>query len=175
MAVDLTKLVVMGLDLSAANTSICVMRAGPNGRRLPPGFWRAGYSVTRKDPIRRRWQRLANIADLVGEVAEREGVRRVAAEDYAWSATGAQNDLGEVHGAVGRELHRLDLVMMRINIGTARAALDLPTRGAVFMGKKKTVKERIRERLRERGLEFGSDDDVDAYVIASNLWLRVRG
>lgn len=91
---------------------------------------------------------------------------KVAIENYAFGAKGAQNDLGELHGCVKMQLHlSLSLYPQMVSPSSYRK---------VLLGKGNATKQQSYEYaqriLTDAGLVTRNNDEADAYLVAE--WLR---
>ena len=91
---------------------------------------------------------------------------KVAIENYAFGARGAQNDLGELHGCVKMQLHlSLSLYPQMVSPSSYRK---------VLLGKGNATKQQSYEYaqkvLTDAGLVVRNNDEADAYLVAD--WLR---
>lgn len=152
---------VVGLDLSLTGTGICTLGEGD------PVFETVGYGLKRtarqKDKIERIINIVSVVLDAIGACSEKPVV---GIEGYAFSARGAQNDLGELHGAVKTQLwlaHQIEPII--ITSSHARKAV---------LDKGRIPKADILGMLTNRGISVRNHNEADAYVIAKCLKLKVE-
>ena len=145
---------VLGLDLSLTATGYVVLDR--DGALLKSGV--AGFSLTRTAPSAKKIERLLAIARAVAQVAKETEVTDVCIENYAFSAKGAQNDLGELHGVIKTQLYLSGLVCEYIASTQARAI--------VFKTGKRIEKKQVIPMLEGMGHRFEDHNVADAYVIA---------
>jgi Holliday junction resolvasome RuvABC endonuclease subunit len=187
----------MGLDLSLRGTGVCVIDGEPGGPRSQRTWLFPKGKVT---TIEAKIKRLVSIAeDLVG-LAEAEKPDHIIIEAPAKNQKWQAAAIGEVHGVIKVQIFlAMGLIPMIKESTQMRAAVvgkipKVQETYEVTKGKKKTIKKRwsygtipgkrgkpiratikdvIEHRLKERGLEFPSQDEMDAYVAAEYGWILV--
>jgi Holliday junction resolvasome RuvABC endonuclease subunit len=184
---------VLGLDLSLKGTGACILDGGdtgePTARRT--FLYLRPHKLTE---IRAKIERLVSIAeDVVGLVEEEHPdhiIIEAPAKNQKWQAAA----IGEIHGVIKVQIFLATGIIPLIKESTQmRAAVvgKIPKVQEIVedkKGKKKkrwnygmipgkrgglkkaTIKDIIEVILRERGLEFPSQDEMDAYVAARYCW-----
>jgi Holliday junction resolvasome RuvABC endonuclease subunit len=152
---------VVGLDLSLTATGICVLD------EEDVRFETVGYGLKRSSRQKDKIERIIEIVSaILGEVETCIPMPAVGIEGYAFGARGAQNDLGELHGAVKTQLwlaHQIEPVI--IPASHARKSV---------LGKGNLAKQAIVDLLTNRGIDVRNNNEADAYVIAKCLQLKVE-
>jgi len=164
----------MGLDLSVRGAAAVILDA--DGQVVDHGVW--GEDLPRGVPVKRKIERLIYIADKIismgkvwsGYTSAGRGLN-IGIEDYAYRMRGAQNDLGEIHGAVKTQIW-LALGGVPTMIVASSARKKVLGKGRFSKGRK--GKQEIIEAVRERGFDTDNDNVADAYVVAECLRLRMK-
>jgi len=161
----------MGLDLSLRGAG-CVVVDGDGGV-VEHGLW--GWGLDRKASPKEKIERLVYIAGKIIGVARKclksdqgDGLC-IAIEDYAYRMKGAQNDLGEIQGAVKTQIW-LALGLIPDIIVASSARKSVLGKGRFSKGAK--GKKEIIDAVCGRGFSVSDDNVADAYVIAECLRLR---
>jgi Holliday junction resolvasome RuvABC endonuclease subunit len=163
-------LYAIGLDLSLRNTGLAVVR----GDGTIVKVCSFGASLERGATMQQKVERLVGLTQRIvqevrvyhAEAFDRGGEAKVAIENYAFGARGAQNDLGELHGCVKMQLHlSLHLYPKVVSPSSYRKML---------LGKGNATKQQSYEHaqrvLTDAGLAVRNNDEADAYLVAE--WLR---
>lgn len=153
---------IVGLDLSLTATGICLLDVEGE-----PSFSVVGHGLKRTAKQRDKIERIVDIVSaIVDVVSDCSSKPRVAIEGYAFGARGAQNDLGELHGAVKLQLwlgHGIEPVI----IPSSRAR-------KIVLGKGRLPKNEIVEMLTNRGINVKDHNEADAFVVASCLEMTLE-
>jgi len=184
---------VLGLDLSLKGTGACILEGGDTG--VPTSRRTFLYLRPRKiTEVRAKIERLVSIAeDVVGLIEDEKPdhiIIEAPAKNQKWQAAA----IGEIHGVIKVQTFlATGIVPLIIESTQMRAAVvgKIPKVQEIVedkKGKKKkrwnygmipgkrsgmkkaTIKDIIEGILRERGLEFPSQDEMDAYVAARYYW-----
>jgi Holliday junction resolvasome RuvABC endonuclease subunit len=185
---------VIGLDLSLRGTGVCILADEPGGERSRRTWLFAKPKVT---TVEDKIKRLVSIAeDLVGLV-EKENPDHIIIEAPAKNQKWQAAAIGEVHGVIKVQIFLATGLIPMIKESTQmRAGIvgKIPKVQEIVednKGKKKkrwsygtipgkrgkpikaTIKDVIEYTLKKRGLEFPSQDEMDAYVAAEYCWNQV--
>jgi hypothetical protein len=161
----------MGLDLSLTGAGCVVV--DEDGKVVIDGVW--GWDIPRDAPVRDKIERMVYIADKIiraaRSITEQEYNLAIGIENYAFWAKGAQNDLGEIQGAVKTQIW-LALGLVPDIISPSSARKEVLGKGRFSKGTK--GKKEIMAAVRERGFHTEDDNVADAYVIAECIRLRSK-
>lgn len=160
----------LGLDLSVSACGCVLM--GEDGGVLESGVW--GWKLTRDATVKEKVERLIYISSEIVNVAlmaKDLGELFVSIENYAFGARGAQNDLGEIHGAVKTQLY-LGLGVYPEMVSPASARKTVLGKGRFSKGMK--GKREIVSAVRERGFNVSDHNIADAWVIAEFLRTKTK-
>lgn len=165
---------VIGLDLSLTSTGIVSLVEVGKDWGVHSSL-HVGHSLKRDAAVREKIERYVVIAAAVLDtVRQFKGMEvTVGIEGYAYSKKGAQNDLAELQGIVKSQLwlgERIEPVIVSV---TEARKLVLGT-GSPKGSKKGKTKEGVAKILKGMGLEFDSDDEADAYVIAKCVAMNLE-
>lgn len=165
---DAQNIRVIGLDLSCSRTGVVVLDL--NGKIHHVSTVGGSVKRTAENVEYEKTMRLINIYGHISRVVLDYGVRAVGVERPAYSRKGAQVDLAELHGVVRTSLlteHALEVYL--IPVSSARKV-------ALGRGGGKGTSKRYFHRLANEaaGVEFGTDDEADAWVIAEAIRISVR-
>lgn len=160
---------VVGLDLSVTSTGICVLVEGDDRKWTVEATHRVGYPLKRDSSVQEKIERLVMIARKVVQTCNElpGGPMSVGIEGYAFSARGAQNDLAELQGVVKSQLQLSSSVKIVVVPPTQ-------ARRHVLGAGNPKGKKGIARILRVMGLEFKTDDEADAYVIAKFVAMNLE-
>ena len=152
---------IIGLDLSLTGTGICTLETdGTYSLRS------AGYKLKRTSTVREKVERMINIvSEIVDAIDCASQTPIVSIENYAFAARGAQNDLGELHGAVK--------VQLRLGYAIDPSNPFIQSKKDVF-GRGRLGKDEIVEALTNHGICVSNHNEADAYVVAQSLALTVE-
>lgn len=159
---------VLGLDLSLSSTGMCIISAGEQDK--PFRFdtqtvafkakgatkSKSGRSASLTD--QQKIERLMFIRDEVHAAIREFEVDEVAIEGYAFSRhSSSVTGLAELGGVVRVEiLEQFGIVPMTLTVSQCRAFI---------VGRGKVTKKQAQDWLKEQDLNFGSEDEGDAYVV----------
>lgn len=181
---------VVGLDLSLLATGVCILE----GEETPTIVTRL-ISRERSSGVTQRTQHIRSISDEINKIIKEIDcplvVIEAAAKNQVWQAAA----IGELHGVVkDRLLFELNIrprveqatKMRKAVVGTINSSRKkvVTDDGSVVKvvdygripgkrdgkTKKATVKDIIEIRLKQQGLEFSSQDEMDAYIAAKFVW-----
>ena len=110
---------------------------------------------------KKKVQRLLSISKAVIDKIEDHNVKYIGIENYAFAARGAQNSLGELHGAVKSQIwlsSKIECVM--ISPMTARK---------VVFGKGNIKKKEVFNLVKDMGIPVTTNNQSDAYCICKAL------
>lgn len=183
---------VLGLDLSLRGTGACILEGGDTGR--PTAKRTFLYPKPKVTEIREKIERLVSIAeDVIGLVEEEcpdHIIIEAPAKNQKWQAAA----IGEIHGVIKVQIFLATGIVPMIKESTQMRAAVVGKISKVQeivedkKGKKKkrwnygmipgkrggmkkaTIKDIIEGILKKRGLEFPSQDEMDAYVAAEYCW-----
>ena len=144
---------ILGLDLSLTATGIVVL----DGEDLVKADT-VGYSLKRASSEKERIERLTMITGRIMGAIKQFEVKEVCLEGYAYSARGAQNDLGELHGVVKTQIYLGFRIVPRI-ISPSQAR-------KLALGKGNLPKDKVLDLLTKRGYKLADHNQGDALVIA---------
>jgi len=184
----------MGLDLSLRGTGVCVLGDEPDGSRSMRTWL---FAKPKVKTVEAKIRRLVSIAeDLVGLVESESPdhiIIEAPAKNQKWQAAA----IGEVHGVIKVQIFLATGLIPMIKESTQMRAgivgkinkvqeIVKDSKGkekkrwsyGTIPGKrgkpiKATVKDVIEYTLKGRGLEFPSQDEMDAYVAAEYCWSQV--
>lgn len=170
-------MIVMGLDLSLKSSGVMVLdtelrhsidvevgsriwysesivfKPNPQHKILT----KSGKSKTLSD--RQKIERLVAIRDRIFALCCQYGPEHVAIEGYAFSKhSSSVTGLAELGGAVR--------VMLFESMGIIPATIPVGQCRKFVVGSGKATKDQTRKFLAENGLEFDTEDEADAYVMA---------
>ena len=187
---------VLGLDLSLRSTGVCVLDGELD---MEPRKRSLTMKRDKTSSIKESIERLISISDDINQIINDESpdivVIEAPAKNQVWQAA----NIGELHGVVKiRMFERFHIVpwveqvtkLRKAVIGHISSKREKTKKkdkeiSKVSYGlipgkrdgkfKKATVKDIVELRLKERGLEFGSQDEVDAYICAKYAWDKLKG
>lgn len=186
---------VLGLDLSLKATGVCILEGGPD--RRPESFRTKLFSQPTVKGVEARVRRLVAIAEGVVGLVEEELPDHIIIEAPAKSQQWQAAYIGELHGVIKVQIFlatgQIPMVkeaneMRKVVVGKIAKTLEVVKDGkgkekrrwsyGTKPGKrgkpvKATVKDVIERILRERGLEFPTQDEMDAYVAAEYCWRKL--
>lgn len=163
-------LYAIGLDLSLRNTGLAVVR----GDGTIVKVCSFGASLDRGATMKQKVERLVGLTQRIvqevrvyhAEAFDKGGEAKVAIENYAFGARGAQNDLGELHGCVKMQLH--------LSMHLYAEVVSPSSYRKILLGKGNATKQQSYEwakvELTNGGLAVSNNDEADAYLVAE--WLR---
>jgi Holliday junction resolvasome RuvABC endonuclease subunit len=159
---------VLGLDLALVNTGIIVLNeTGVVLRRATlryPLIQKRTKGIDSPVTEDERVQRLLNIANDIVGVIKQFGIQRVAIEGptYGTHRQAHQHQTGEVSGVVKTQIwlatHMIPLIVPP-NAGRKH-----------FLGYGGAKKDDVGTVLRQIGIEFDTDHEADAYIVARYLY-----
>jgi|GEM_PF-5441531 len=163
----------IGLDLSVRAAAAVVVNQ--DGKVVDHGLW--GWELPRDASVKKKIERLVYIANGIVKMCRSVETRHVrvadvieiAIEQYAFGASGKQNDLGEIQGTVKSQLW-LALGLIPTMIVASSARKRVLGKGRFSKGRK--GKKEIIKAVCERGFKVSDDNIADAYVIAECLRLQ---
>lgn len=182
---------VLGLDLSLKSTGICLL-SGEIGSE--PIVNTELFSQPKVSEVKEKILRLIAISEKINSIIKSESPNFVIIEAPAKNQVWQAAAIGEVHGVVKTQIYQSSGIVPIVKEATEmrKGVLGKIERKTVLVvdakgnekrkvsygevdgarGKKKqaTVKDIIEIKLKERGLEFSSQDEMDAYVAARYCW-----
>lgn len=187
---------VLGLDLSLKATGVCILSGPPDGRHtsMETGVYAKPEVIKGQEA---RTERLVSIAEDIVGLVEREKPDYIVIEAQAKSQPWMAASLGELHGCIKvqiflssgivpmvKEANEMRKVVVgklsrtKVTRKDKKGKLKSTWSYGTVIGKsgrprKATVKDIIEARLKERGLEFPSQDEMDAYVAAEYCWNKL--
>lgn len=190
------ELKVLGLDLSLRGTGLCMLYGSRHGE---PSMHTERFDQPKVSGVEASIKRLIAIAEQIVGLAKCEkpdhAIIEAPAKNQQWQAAA----IGEVHGVIKVQLFLatgiVPLVkeatqMRRHVVGKLERVTETVVNkkgkevkrasygkviGASGKPRRATVKDVIEIRLRDRGLQFPSQDEMDAYVAARFCWDTVIG
>jgi Holliday junction resolvasome RuvABC endonuclease subunit len=187
---------VLGLDLSLRKTGVCWLEGEPGAERTMETHI---FPQPEAKTVEARTRRLVAIAEhVVGLVEERKPdqvIIEAAAKNQKWQAAA----IGELHGVIKVQIFlatgQVPLVkqaseMRKFVVGKIDKKVEVyedkkgkkkrrmsygTVPGKSGKPKKATIKDVIELRLKDRGLEFPTQDEMDAYVCAEFCWKKLVG
>lgn len=159
--------IFIGLDLSLVGTGCVVV--GESGEGILGE--RFGLSLKKDASDRDKIERLTHIAGRIvksvkGVVADGHEIGGIGIENYAFSARGAQNDLGEIHGVVKTQMWMV-FGVVPVVVPASKARKKVLGKGRFSKGK--AGKSEIVSAVNAMGFKTRDDNIADAYVIAEYL------
>lgn len=185
---------ILGLDLSLLSTGVCILEGEPGET---PKCRALTFPQPKADDHESRISRLISIAEMVVGLVEKESPDHVIIEAPAKNQPWQAANIGEIHGVVKVQMYlafgivpmvKEATEMRKVVVGKIERKYEAAKgRGGrkkrqmsygKVLGKsgrmrKATVKDIIEKRLLERGLQFRTQDEMDAYVAAEFCWREV--
>jgi len=182
---------ILGLDLSLRGTGACILEGS---LKKEPKIRTFLFAKPRAKGVREEIERLIAIAEDVVGLVEKECPDHIIIEAPAKNQKWQAAAIGEVHGVIKVQIFlatgKVPVVkestqMRKAVVGKIEKSQEIfrDKKGkerrrfsyGTILGKrggpiKATVKDVIERILRERGLEFPSQDEMDAYVAAEYWW-----
>lgn len=185
---------VVGLDLSLLGTGLCVIGGEVDYPSVSTRLLKRGKASGVEESIRR----LHSIAEEAIGVVKDEKPDAVVIEAPAMNQKWQAAAIGEIHGVIKyrllydcgivplveqatklrtfvvgkiektfvKETNDKGNIVKKVSYGTVIGKSGKP--------RKATIKDIIEQRLREIGLQFPSQDEMDAYVAAKYGWEKIR-
>jgi len=184
---------VLGLDLSLRATGVCVLDGVPGGDH-PESVWTALFPQPQVKGVKDEVMRLIAITELVLDLIRKEAPEHIVIEAPAKNQQWQAAKIGEIHGVIKVQIFLATGIvpmvkeasqMRKAVVGTISKVQEtvVDSKGkkkkqwsyGVIPGKrggtkKATIKDAIELLLRNNGLEFPSQDEMDAYVTAKYCW-----
>lgn len=159
--------IYVGLDLSLrAAGFVAIDRDGKNVSSSCFGH-SLGKDASTRDKIERMTHIATKVVSSIRQAqADGHEIAGIGIENYAFSARGAQNDLGEIHGVIKSQIWLVFGVAPDI-IAASRARKVVLGKGRFSKGR--AGKAEIIEAVKALGFETSDDNIADAYVIAEYL------
>jgi len=154
---------VAGLDLSLRGTGICILTEGVS----KPITTLFGYGLAKRATEEEKIVRMIRIAKAVVDEMTKYKIRHIGIEGYAFGKVYGGEYLGELVGVIKSQLYLVcEVSPMVIPTKTARKYLS---------GDGGMKKKQVKKYLSQKGILFGSDDEMDAFVIANYVWYMING
>ena len=187
---------VLALDLSLKATGVCILEGS---REEHPSCRTHLFPQPQVKGIEERIKRLVAIAEHVVGLIEEERPDHVIIEAPAMNQQWQAANIGELHGVIKVQIYlatgQVPLVkqateMRKFVVGTISKKQETyeDKKGkkkkrwsyGTITGKRgkpinATIKDIIELRLKDRGLEFPTQDEMDAYVAAEYCWKKYVG
>jgi len=184
---------VLGLDLSLRATGVCILDGTP-GSEVPESIWTALYPQPQVKGVEADVRRLIAITELVLDLIRKEKPDHIIIEAPAKNQQWQAARIGELHGvikvqiflatgaipmvkeaghmrkAVVGTLHKVQVTVVDAKGKTKKHWSYGTIPGKRGGTKKATIKDAVEFLLRKNGLEFPSQDEMDAYVTAKYCW-----
>ena len=189
---------VLGLDLSLRATGVCLLDGEPGGERMLRTWL---FSKPQVKGVEAKVRRLISIAEDLVNLVEEECPDHICIEAPAKNQKWQAAAIGEVHGVIKVQIFLATGIVPMVKestemrkgvIGKMDKVLEVvksKDKNGKEVSKKRwsygtipgkrgkpikaTIKDVIEQRLKERGLEFPSQDEMDAYVAAEFCWGKV--